>query len=97
MAKRTKQTQTRHDKKVKQLAHKMQKQGWDTKADIRGFEKPPLIGDKRPDLYVKKQRSTRIYEVETPESIDKDRKQHSTFRRHAGQKRRTKFFLIKTK
>ena len=97
MAKRTKKKQSIHDKEVERLAKEYKKKHWEVEADLRGYPKPSVIGRRRPDLKVKKSGAIRIIEVETSDSIIKDRKQHETFRRHVGQKERTKFYLIETK
>ena len=36
--------QDTHDRKVRQLANKLRKQGYNVKADITGYENPPEIG-----------------------------------------------------
>ncbi len=38
----------------------------------------------------------KIMEVETPDTIEKDKDQQATFRRRAGQKQRTSFEVIET-
>jgi hypothetical protein len=93
MSKRTKQQQTKHDKRIAVLARKYKRGGAQVKADIKGYKQPKPIGKGRriPDLTVKKSGWTKIIEVETKNSLKKDKKQHATFRRSASHKKRTKF------
>ena len=74
--------------KVKQIAGRLRRKSWDIKTDIRGFEQPAPIGKngKIPDTVAKK-----VIEVETPETMGKDKEQHETFRRSAAQQPRTSF------
>ena len=85
--------QSAHDKKVQQIARKLTNQNWRVKADISGYDKPNPIGkDKQvPDVEATKHGHRRIVEVETPDTVNKDRKQQQSFRRHAGQKSNTTF------
>ena len=93
MARRNPQTQSKHDRKVKQIAQEYKKKGWKVKADLPGYEKPDPIGKKRriPDVVATKAGAERIIEVETKETIARDKDQQATFRRRAGQKPRTTF------
>lgn len=66
-------------------------------ADVRGYPTPTSIGNRRPripDVVARKRGATRIFEVETEETVDADRKQHETFRRSAAQQNRTRFELV---
>lgn len=85
--------QSIHDSRVRQISRKLTKENWRVKADISGYDKPSPIGKdkKRPDIEATKKGHRRLIEVETPESLEKDREQQSTFRRHAGQKPNTTF------
>ncbi|MCK4444774.1 MAG: hypothetical protein KAW09_09535 [Thermoplasmata archaeon] len=96
-AKRRKPEQSKHNRAVKMEAKRYERKGWKVQADIPGYPKPPEIGGRRPDIKATKPGTTRIVEVETPSTMKSDKDQHSTFRRHAGQKRRTKFILKVTK
>ncbi len=93
MPTRTPRKQSEHDTKVRQIARRLRREGWDVDADIPGFDQPDPIGqdDRIPDIHARKAGAERIYEVETPETMEADHDQHSTFRRSAGQKRRTNF------
>ncbi|MBA7672734.1 hypothetical protein ES703_80921 [subsurface metagenome] len=91
--KRTPRKQGDHDTEVKKVAERLRRQGWNVKADLPGYGKPSPIGkDKRiPDVEATKHGHRKLIEVETPESLEKDREQQLTFRRHAGQKPNTTF------
>lgn len=95
MAKRTRTQQTEHDKRVTSLARNFKRKGANVKADIKGFIRPKPIGKKRriPDLTIKKNGWIKIIEVETRDSVKKDKKQHETFRKSASHKKRTKFLI----
>ena len=93
MAKRNPAQQTKHDDKVRKCAQQYKRQGYEVKADLLGYKRPTLIGqDKRiPDVEATKGGRREIVEVETPETAKAHKDQHATFRRHAAQKRNTKF------
>ena len=90
---------TSHDRKVRQIARELKNQGWNVKADVRGYKKPTPIGKdrKRPDVEASKAGNRRIVEVETPRSLVDDKRQISTFVRHAAQKKRTSVDIVVTK
>jgi len=96
MPKRSKKRQKAHDKKVLEIARKLRKQGYKVKADLPGFDKPEPIGKYRhiPDIVAKKRGREVIYEIETPETLKRDKKQHETFRKSASHKKGAKFRLI---
>jgi hypothetical protein len=93
MAKRTASRQTKHDAKVKQIAKQLQGQGYKVRADLPGYPSPTPIGKgkKVPDIEAKKGGRRKIIEVETPETVERDKEQHSAFRRSAAQKSNTSF------
>jgi 2,4-dienoyl-CoA reductase-like NADH-dependent reductase (Old Yellow Enzyme family) len=82
---RSNKSQSKHDKEVREIANRMKKQGYEVKADISGYGKPDTIGGYRPDVVAKKGSQRKIYEVETPESVDKarDKNQQSAFKNAA--------------
>ena len=98
MAKRTKSGQAKHDKEVRKLVNRLRRTGWVVQADLPNFDKPDPIGKENriPDIRAKKGGAERIFEVETPDTVKKDSEQHSTFRRRAGQKKRTTFEVVET-
>jgi hypothetical protein len=93
MAKRSVSKQTKHDSKVKQIAQQLQKQRYNVKADLPGYQRPAPIGKgkRRPDIEATKGAKRKIIEVETPETLEHDKKQHTTFRKSAAHKRNTNF------
>jgi Holliday junction resolvase len=93
MTKRSRGQQSKHDQKVRQVAKKLKKEGWQVKADLSGYDQPDPIGKGGfiPDVVATKVGAERIIEVETSETLKADKKQHEAFRRRAGQKPRTKF------
>ncbi len=101
MAKRSKRSQSRHDTEVRRLANQYKRQGYDVKADIRGFSKPDTIGGYRPDVVATKGRQRKIVEVETTESISstRDEGQQRAFRKAAKRSENTTFrrLVVKTR
>lgn len=93
MSKRTPQRQSKHDRKVKQIAQQLEREGWNVEADISGYRSPEGIGKRGriPDIRATKAGAERIIEVETPSTMQKDKEQHETFRRSVGQKKRATF------
>ena len=88
-----------HDRKVREIARGLAKQGYEVRAEIRGREKPRPIGSNRlvPDIEATRSGRRLIVEVETPESLVKDKEQLKTFTRHAAGKADTTFRLVVTK
>ena len=91
--KRSEKGQGAHNQVVKQIAERLSRQKWNVKADLPGYVKPSPIGKGKriPDIEATKHGHRKIVEVETPDTVDKDRKQQQSFRRHAGQKPNTTF------
>ena len=88
-----------HDKKVKAEADKLRREGYSVKADISSYETPDGVGRKGyiPDIVAKKTSSSKIIEIETPNSLNKDKEQQAAFRRSAAQKKGTTFDIKVTK
>ena len=78
---RSKRSQSKHNAQVKQIAQKLQKQGYDVQADIKGFSQPKTIGGYRPDVIAKKGNQRKIVEVETPDSVKSARSLSEYLRR----------------
>lgn len=93
MAKRSPANQSKHDKKVEQIAKGYQKKGYGVKADLKKFEQPKPIGkyNRIPDIEATKNGRTKIIEVETEESLKADSDQQATFRRSVAHKENTTF------
>jgi hypothetical protein len=79
---RSKKSQTKHDKKIRDLAKEYKDKGYDVKADIPGYKSPETIYGKRPDLIAKKKGHETAIEIETPDSVDstRDKKQQKAFK-----------------
>lgn len=93
---RSKKAQSEHNRKVRRIANRLKHAGWVVKADIEGFEQPTPIGrhKKIPDIEARKKGATRLLEVETENTVVKDKAQQSTFRRSAAQRDRTTFEVV---
>lgn len=93
MARRGKRSQSKHDRKVREIAKAMKDKGYEIKADIRGYPKPDTIGGFRPDVIATKGRERKIVEVETSESKNsvRDLNQQRAFRRAAKRSQNTTF------
>lgn len=90
-SKRSKEKQSEHDKAVERRAKELKRQGYEVQADLPGWEQPKPIGkDRRIPDYVAINKRTKktvvIGEVETRETMHRDKDQHSTFRRSAAQR-----------
>lgn len=90
---RTKRSQSKHDAKVKQIAKKLENQGYKVKADISGYSQPNTIGGYRPDVVAKKGKQRKIVEVETLDSVDsaRDVKQQQAFKNASKRSENTTF------
>ena len=86
---------SRHDESVIRRAAGLESYGWRVKADVRGFERPPDIRVARhyirPDIIAKKGKWTRIIEVETPDTWERDGEQIRLLRKYARSRSRTEF------
>ncbi len=93
MVKQSPRRQSKHDAKVRQLAQELEKQDWDVRAAIPGYEQPDPVGKDKyiPDIQAVKKGAERLIEVETEKTIESDKKQQAAFRRRAAQRRRTTF------
>ena len=87
---------SKHDKEVRKIAKKLERERWIVKADLPGYEKPSPIGKYKriPDIEATKPGSRRIIEVEG-ETVDEE--QIRSFQRSARMRPRTKFILKKTR
>ena len=91
--KRSRRSQTKHDAKVLSIARKLERQGFEIKADVRGYEQPDTIRGFRPDVVGTKGCQRKIHEVETKDSVDgpRDQKQQRAFRQAADQSKNSTF------
>jgi len=92
MTKRTKAGQARHDKAVLRSAEWHENKKYNVKADLPGYEKPKLIGGRRPDMIAKKGKREIILEVERkgPSGIHEER-QRRAFQDYADRKGNREF------
>lgn len=78
-------SQSKHDRKVRQIARDYQARGYDVSADVAGYPQPPTIGRYRPDVVARKGGHETIVEVETPDPVNSPRDivQQGAFQRAA--------------
>lgn len=90
---RSKGSEAAHDKKVRQEAKKLKRQGFDVDADVSGFKQPKTLGGYRPDIIARKGKQRKIVEAETKGTRDsaRDRGQQHAFRRAAKRSKGTAF------
>ena len=90
---RSKRSQVKHNAEVRKIANQLQGQGFKVKADVPGFPKPDTIGGYRPDAVGTKGKQRKIFEVETPDSVNsaRDQKQQQAFRQAANRSKNTTF------
>ena len=93
MSRRSRGSQSKHDRKVQSLATNLEKQGSKVQADLKGHDQPKTLGGVRPDITAKRGRERRIYEVETPDSVDsaRDVAQQGEFKKAADRSENTTF------
>ena len=95
--KRTKQGQAKHDKKVQQRVDFYKKKGAAfVRADLPGGTKPPKLGRKIPDLYIRLNGNLIVEEIETPKTLKDDKKQQEILKKET-KKRGGVFKVIVTK
>lgn len=94
---RKKSGQSTHDRKVRQIANELKNKGWNVRADVSGFDTPDGIGQSGhiPDVLATKGLKTKIVEVDTPRTENRD--QLSTFRRSAANRQNGNFEHVITK
>lgn len=93
---RDKEEQSLHDRRVQDVANKLEQKGWEVKADlnIEKFTDPPTIHGRRPDILAKKRGNQRLYEFETESSKNTERakKQIERFRAWEGRNPKNREF-----
>ena len=85
MGKRIPEKQSVHDTVVKKIAEAWKNDGWNVKADLKGWDLPSQIENYIPDIEADKT-ITRICEVETEETLETDKEQQETFENYCKQK-----------
>lgn len=86
-------SQSKHDRKVLQIAREYGRSDYEVYADIAGYLKPSLIGGYRPDVIAIKYGHITIVEVETTDSLNTAHAnaQDSAFRRARRRSATTKY------
>lgn len=80
---RTRNIQSVHDAKVREVANRYKRERWKVKADLPGFKEPRTVYGNRPDIIARKGQKTRLIEIETRKSMKTDTAQRSAFQRYA--------------
>jgi len=91
MTKRTPRQQTKHNKTVANSAAYYKSRGYKVQADINGFQQPGTIRGRRPDIVARKGKDVVIVEVETKDTVQKDKKQQEVFRQHSKVNKNVRF------
>lgn len=93
MAKRTRSSQSKHDREVRRIAEDLKGKGFDVKADVKGYPRPSTISGFRPDVDARKGKQRKVVEVETSESVGsaRDLKQKQAFKGAAKNSKNTSF------
>jgi len=96
---RGKHSQSKHDRKVREIAKDYKLRGYDVSADISGYPQPPTTGGYRPDVVAKKSGRETIVEVETPDSVNspRDIAQQNAFRQAARRSEKRHYKRIVTR
>jgi hypothetical protein len=76
--------QENHDACVRAVAEELKRDNWTVKADLKGFEKPQMIGEGYlPDVQAEKKGClTRICEVTTPEMFEGNKEKYIEFKNY---------------
>ncbi len=82
-----------HDQCISKLATELSSEGWTVEADILNWDQPSPISDYVPDIIARNSSRTRIYEVETEDTLERDMDQQNTFRQYAKQDRKISFWM----
>ena len=92
---------TGHDECVAKWVKIYKDDEWTVQAAIAGYNPPPTIGKKIPDIYATKSSTTNVIEVETDETINTDqaKEQIATFKKWADESnlRTFRLFLANSK
>jgi len=72
MVRRPAQTQSLHDRMVLARARGLLSEGYEVRADVNGYNRPPTVNGHVPDIYARKVGSTVIAEAETCDTIESE-------------------------
>ena len=86
-----------HDNKVRRIAAAYLGMGYDVRADLPDYTRPKAIRGRIPDVVATKGKTTKIVEVETPETFRSHKDQRDILRDYAKQRRRTSFRVTRTR
>ena len=92
MAKRSPRKQTKHDSAVKKSAEYYKQRGYKVFAAIPGYPSPETIDKRKPDVFAEKGKEKIIIEVETKDTIDKDKRQQEIFKNYADRRKNVRFW-----
>ena len=83
--------ETRHNQAVRNSANWYKRNGYDVKADVSGFKRPPPMNGSIADVVARKADKRIIIEFETESSVNSDRKQRDNLRKFANTHEKTVF------
>lgn len=72
-----------HDRKVRNLARRYEKEGWYVRAATSGFKRPRKIKGLYPDIIATNDEKIRVREIKVYKPAKGDRKQIRAFKRYA--------------
>jgi hypothetical protein len=80
-------SQEKHDACVMAVAEELKRDNWLVKADLEGYEKPPMIAARYvPDIQAEKKGCiTRICEIATPEMFEGDIQRYAEFKNYCNE------------
>jgi hypothetical protein len=82
-----------HDQCINNLASELSLEGWTVEADIPNWDQPSPISGYVPDIIARNSNRTRIYEVETEDTLERDYDQQNAFRQYAKHDRKVSFWM----
>lgn len=91
MVRRTPRQQSKHDEGVRKSAEYYEQKGYGVQADIPGYDRPRTVSGRRPDVIARNPKETVLVEVETQNSVAKDKGQRETFKKYADGHKNTRF------
>jgi len=96
ISKRLKADRELHDKKVQEIAERLQEQGWKVRATLPGHALPRPIGRYKRvlDIEATKAETTKLIEVETLNTLKVSRKRLESFKKSAARRENTTFEVI---
>ncbi len=88
---------TPHDRKVRRIAAAYLGMDYDVRAAVPGYDRPKPIRGRIPDVVATKGKTTKIVEVETPQTFDRHKDQRDILRDYANGRNRTRFRVTKVR